>query len=80
MATIMEKDSLIHLISYAGATISLKLEENSHDFQENMKIISNKRNVIYTQKPEEIDFNAEVASIQKIINAYKNLPNLPQYQ
>ena len=76
----MEKDSLIHLISYAGATISLKLEENSSEFQENMTIISKKRNIIYSTKPEEIDFNREVASIQKIINTYKDLPNLPQFQ
>lgn len=76
----MEKDSLIHLIAYASSIISLKLEENSNEFEENMKFLSKKRNSIYSTSPEEIELNSEVESVQSIIKKYQNLPNLPQFQ
>lgn len=80
MATLMEKDSLINALAYAGSIVLLRLEEDSAEFQENLDLLSNKRNYFYDTPPEEIPFKREAAEIKALIAKYEHLPLLPKFQ
>ncbi|MDO5686819.1 MAG: hypothetical protein Q4G42_05500 [Neisseria sp.] len=79
MATLMEKDTLIHLIAYAMSIIVLK-QERSDEYEKNADFLVSKRDYIYSTSPQDIDFDVEVAAIKPIIEKYKHLPNLPEFQ
>lgn len=80
MATLMEKDSLINALAYAGSIVLLRLERGSAEYQENLDLISGKRNYYYRTEPEEIPFKREAAEIRALIAKYEHLPILPNYQ
>lgn len=80
MATLMEKESLISALAYPSSIVLLRLEEDSAEFQENLDLLSNKRNYFYDTLPEEIRFKHEAAEIKALIAKYEHLPILPNYQ
>ncbi|WP_304333696.1 hypothetical protein [Conchiformibius steedae] len=79
MATIMEKDSFLHLISYATSIVVLRTED-SEEHEKLMDFLAEKRHWTYATPHEEIDLDSEVKPIQEIIKKYKELPLLPQFQ
>ncbi len=80
MATIMEKDSLIHLIAYARSIVSLRLGKEHPEYEKLYDFLAKKRNWIYSTSPEKIDMDKEVPPLQEIIKKYKDLPELPQFR
>lgn len=79
MATIMEKDSLLHMIAYATSLIILKLDQ-SEEREQQGDFLAQKREYVYATPPEQIDLPAEVAAVREVITRYEHLPNLPQFQ
>ena len=79
MATIIEKDSLINLISYAESIIILRVEP-SDERDEIASFLNKQKRWMYSVSPEEIDIEAEAPKIQEIIEKYKDYPLLPNFQ
>lgn len=80
MATIMEKDSLLHLTAYAASLISLRSDSTFPDHEADADFVAQKRFYAYTTSHEEINFEAEISPLQKIIEKYKSLPLLPEFR
>lgn len=78
----MEKDSLIHLISYAKSIVALRMERSQQfpQYEELAGFLAKKRRWVYITPHEEIDLDSEVKPIQDIIKEYKKLPLLPRFQ
>ena len=68
MCTLMQKDSLIHLVAEAQATLTLRIDPQA-PFSDD----------IYDSSPDDIDFNSLSEEIMSIDSKYKNLPILEQY-
>ena len=76
MCTLMQKDSLIHLVAEAQATLTLRIDPQA-PFSDDELRLGEIHNFIYDSSPDDIDSLSE--EIMSIDSKYKNLPILEQY-
>lgn len=78
MCTLMQKDSLIHLVAEAQATLTLRIDPQA-PFSDDELRLGEIHNFIYDSSPDDIDFDNVSKEIMSIDSKYKNLPILEQY-
>lgn len=78
MCTLMQKDSLIHLVAEAQATLTLRIDPQA-PFSDDELRLGEIHNFIYDSSPDDIDFNSLSEEIMSINSKYEDIPILEQY-
>lgn len=73
MCTVMQKDVLIEMVSYALATINVRTEPNESN-NEDQRYLMNLRNDLYSTHHHDIEYEVLSTEVRKIKDKYIKLP------